>query len=182
MGGEGALLRPCMHTRHSGSPATCAPLTWQASIGCNFTARVCITRHNPLCPCLCTAVRPFAVSDPSPNLQESLTNFGINSAALAILSFLVYRDLQAQKKATSVTSREEELGRLLVRGCSNQSQQVKLCKSNWHTSRCEQAELQVPWRRLSDTLPMTPQLLQLFRGTQQHVPLAPVIFCLCIMQ
>lgn len=75
-----------------------------------------------LCCCLCTAVRPFAVSDPPLHLQESLTNFGINSAALAILSFLVYRDLQAQKKATSVTSREEELGRLLVSGCSTQSQ------------------------------------------------------------
>jgi hypothetical protein len=48
-------------------------------------------------------------------VQESLTNFGINSAAVAVLGFLVYRDLQAQKKATSVTKREEELSRLLVR-------------------------------------------------------------------
>jgi hypothetical protein len=48
-------------------------------------------------------------------LQESLTNFGINTAALAILSFLVLRDLNEQKKATSITKREEELGRLLVR-------------------------------------------------------------------
>jgi hypothetical protein len=59
---------------------------------------------------LCLEPLPFC-------LQESLTNFGINSTALAILSFLVYRDLQAQKKATSVTSREEELGRLLVSRC-----------------------------------------------------------------
>jgi hypothetical protein len=44
-----------------------------------------------------------------------LTNFGVNTAALAILSFIVLRDLNEQKKATSITKREEELGRLLVR-------------------------------------------------------------------
>jgi hypothetical protein len=38
----------------------------------------------------------------------------VNSAAVVILGFLVWRDLQAQQKATSVTKREEELGRLLV--------------------------------------------------------------------
>lgn len=49
-----------------------------------------------------------------PPLQESLTNFGVNFAAVVILGFLVWRDLQAQNKVTSVTKREEELGRLLV--------------------------------------------------------------------
>jgi hypothetical protein len=50
----------------------------------------------------------------APDLAESVTNLGVNVAALAVLSALVARDLQAREKAAKVTSREEELGRLLV--------------------------------------------------------------------
>eukprot|EP00775_Hariotina_reticulata_P014332 gene14332-58_t len=50
----------------------------------------------------------------APDLTESLTNLGVNVAAVAVLSFLVGRDLQAGQKAQKVTSREEELSRLLI--------------------------------------------------------------------
>lgn len=50
----------------------------------------------------------------APDLTQSITNLGINVAAIAVLSFLVLRDLQAREKDTRVTSREEALGRLLV--------------------------------------------------------------------
>jgi hypothetical protein len=50
--------------------------------------------------------------------QESLTNFAINSTAVAVLGFLVWRDLQEQVKVRRRTEREEGLGRLLVRCCA----------------------------------------------------------------
>jgi hypothetical protein len=50
----------------------------------------------------------------APDLTESLTNLGINAAAVAVFGFLVARDLQSKERDTRVTNREEELGRLLV--------------------------------------------------------------------
>ncbi|GFH31856.1 acetylglucosaminyltransferase, partial [Haematococcus lacustris] len=46
----------------------------------------------------------------APDLTETLQNFGINSVAVAILGFLVYRD--SKQKADRITDREETLGRL----------------------------------------------------------------------
>ncbi|KAJ9527361.1 hypothetical protein QJQ45_025630 [Haematococcus lacustris] len=48
----------------------------------------------------------------APDLTETLQNFGINSVAVAILGFLVYRDVQSKQKADHITDREETLGRL----------------------------------------------------------------------
>ncbi|WIA22086.1 hypothetical protein OEZ85_004429 [Tetradesmus obliquus] len=50
----------------------------------------------------------------APDLTETLTNLGINGAAVAVFGFLVLRDLQSKERDTRVTSREEELGRLLI--------------------------------------------------------------------
>lgn len=63
----------------------------------------------------CRLAAAIRGGDGAPDLTESVTNLGVNVAALAVLSFLVGRDLQAREKAQKVTSREEELGRLLVR-------------------------------------------------------------------
>lgn len=52
----------------------------------------------------------------APDLTESLTNLGVNLGALAVLVFLLSRDLKDRDKAAQVTEREEALGRLLVRG------------------------------------------------------------------
>ncbi|KIY97927.1 hypothetical protein MNEG_10037 [Monoraphidium neglectum] len=51
----------------------------------------------------------------APPLTESLTNLGVNSAALAILVFLLVRDLRGKEADEKVTSREEALSRLLVK-------------------------------------------------------------------
>ena len=51
----------------------------------------------------------------APPLAESLTNLGINSAALAVLTFLLIRDLRGREADVKVTRREEALSRLLVR-------------------------------------------------------------------
>ncbi len=51
----------------------------------------------------------------APDLNESLTNLAINGAALAVLSFLLVRDLRARDKDAAVTAREEALSRLLVK-------------------------------------------------------------------
>ena len=53
----------------------------------------------------------------APDLQETVQNFGINSAALAVLGFFVYRDVSAQARDQAVIKREEALGRLQVGGC-----------------------------------------------------------------
>ncbi|KAG2498001.1 hypothetical protein HYH03_004260 [Edaphochlamys debaryana] len=50
----------------------------------------------------------------APELTESLTNFGINSAAVAVLSFLLYRDISSKQQAVKITTREELLGRLQI--------------------------------------------------------------------
>jgi hypothetical protein len=56
----------------------------------------------------------FKGGEGAPDLTESLTNLGINGAAVVLFGFLVARDLQSKERDTRVTSREEELGRLLV--------------------------------------------------------------------
>eukprot|EP00879_Flechtneria_rotunda_P008535 GHRR01008942.1.p1 GENE.GHRR01008942.1~~GHRR01008942.1.p1 ORF type:complete len:328 (+),score=78.40 GHRR01008942.1:90-1073(+) len=56
----------------------------------------------------------FRGGEGAPDLTETLTNLGINSTALAVLGFLVLRDLQARDKEMRVTRREEELGRLQI--------------------------------------------------------------------
>ncbi|KAG2446119.1 hypothetical protein HXX76_000718 [Chlamydomonas incerta] len=50
----------------------------------------------------------------APELNETLTNLGINTAAVAVLSFLVYRDVSSKQAELRVTTREEGLGRLQV--------------------------------------------------------------------
>ncbi|PRW20574.1 LOW PSII ACCUMULATION chloroplastic [Chlorella sorokiniana] len=56
----------------------------------------------------------LAGGEGAPDLQETLQNFGVNSAALAVLGFFVYRDVAAQRRDQAVIEREESLGRLLV--------------------------------------------------------------------
>jgi hypothetical protein len=51
----------------------------------------------------------------APDLQETLQNFGINAAALAVLGFFVSRDVAAQRRDQAVIEREEALARLQVR-------------------------------------------------------------------
>ncbi len=53
----------------------------------------------------------------APDLTESLTNLGINTAAVAVLSWLVWRDVSSKQAELRVTTREEGLGRLQVRVC-----------------------------------------------------------------
>jgi hypothetical protein len=50
----------------------------------------------------------------APPLTESLTNLAVNSGALAVLVFLLLRDLAGRERDLRVTQREEGLGRLLV--------------------------------------------------------------------
>ncbi|KAL4422500.1 hypothetical protein ABPG75_008697 [Micractinium tetrahymenae] len=50
----------------------------------------------------------------APDLQETVQNFGINSAALAVLGFFVYRDVATARRDQAVVEREEALARLQV--------------------------------------------------------------------
>jgi tetratricopeptide (TPR) repeat protein len=50
----------------------------------------------------------------APPLAESLTNLAVNAGALAVLGFLLLRDLAGRERDLAVTRREEGLGRLLV--------------------------------------------------------------------
>jgi hypothetical protein len=50
----------------------------------------------------------------APDLTETLKNFTINAAALALLSWLFVRDFQGSEKDKRIVDREEALGRLLV--------------------------------------------------------------------
>ncbi|GAX77479.1 hypothetical protein CEUSTIGMA_g4923.t1 [Chlamydomonas eustigma] len=50
----------------------------------------------------------------APDLTETLQNFAINSAVLAVLGVLLYRDAQAKQRALQVSDREELLSRLQV--------------------------------------------------------------------
>lgn len=56
----------------------------------------------------------LAGGEGAPPLSESLTNLGVNVAALAVFGTLVARDLAARDKDTRITAREEELSRLLI--------------------------------------------------------------------
>lgn len=49
------------------------------------------------------------------DLTQSLQNFAINSAALTIFGFLVYRDWSKEQVDQQQIKREEELGKLQVR-------------------------------------------------------------------
>lgn len=60
------------------------------------------------------AVYPPAGGEGAPDLQETVQNFGINSAALAVLGFFVYRDVAAARRDQAVVEREEALARLQV--------------------------------------------------------------------
>ncbi|KAG2448651.1 hypothetical protein HYH02_006008 [Chlamydomonas schloesseri] len=50
----------------------------------------------------------------APDLNESLTNLGINTAAVALLSWLLWRDISSKQAEMKITTREEGLGRLQV--------------------------------------------------------------------
>lgn len=62
---------------------------------------------------LLTASHPAAAAGDG-DLQESLINFSINAAALAVFGFLVYRDYSKQQQDIRQIEREEALGRLQV--------------------------------------------------------------------
>lgn len=51
----------------------------------------------------------------APDLAETAKNFGINAAATVAFAFLLWRDLQADKKAQEVVAKEEELSSLEIR-------------------------------------------------------------------
>ena len=59
----------------------------------------------------------FAGGEGAPELNETLLNVGINSAALAVLGFFLLRDLRGQQSDRKIVEREESLARLQVR-CS----------------------------------------------------------------
>ena len=70
---------------------------------------------------MCAPARPThllaAAGGPgAPDLNESLINFAINSAALAALSWVFARDLRSQSRDRRVVEREEALARLQVTG------------------------------------------------------------------
>lgn len=50
----------------------------------------------------------------APDLNETLQNFGINAAAVAVFSFLLYRDFAGQRKDQTIVEREETLAALQV--------------------------------------------------------------------
>ncbi|EFJ44781.1 acetylglucosaminyltransferase [Volvox carteri f. nagariensis] len=50
----------------------------------------------------------------APDLNESLTNLGVNSVAVAVLSYLLYRDVSQKQEAVRITTREELMGRLQI--------------------------------------------------------------------
>ena len=52
--------------------------------------------------------------DGAPELEETLKNFAINSAAVTVLGIILNRDLKKQRADKSVIEREESLSRLQV--------------------------------------------------------------------
>jgi hypothetical protein len=56
----------------------------------------------------------LAGGDGAPDLTETLQNLGINGAAVALLGFIVSRDLAASERDKQVVKSEEALGRLQV--------------------------------------------------------------------
>lgn len=59
-------------------------------------------------------VKALQGGEGAPELAETVQNFGINSGVLALLLFLLWRDLQTKSRDEKVTEREEEMGRLLL--------------------------------------------------------------------
>lgn len=74
------------------------------------------------CPSVTMCLLPTATTTTTaggpdaPDLNESLTNLGINVTAVAVLSWLVYRDVSSKQAELRITTREEGLGRLQVGG------------------------------------------------------------------
>ncbi len=60
--------------------------------------------------------RSAAGGEGAPDLPETLQNAAINAAAVALLGTLVANDLRSKAKDVQVTTREETLGMLQVRG------------------------------------------------------------------
>lgn len=56
----------------------------------------------------------FGGAPDPPDLQETLTNFGVNLVATVVLLAIVSRDLKAKKRDEDNVRKEEELGRLQV--------------------------------------------------------------------
>ena len=50
----------------------------------------------------------------APDLGESVRNFGINSTAVAVLTFLFLRELKQGKEQLKIVEEEEDMGKLLV--------------------------------------------------------------------
>lgn len=63
------------------------------------------------------ALRAEAGGDDAPELTETLTNLAINGAAVAVLGWVVRRDLTTSDRDKKVVVREESLARLQVSSC-----------------------------------------------------------------
>lgn len=50
----------------------------------------------------------------APDVTDSAQNFGINAAALALLGYLLYRDITSQRRDQQIVEREEDLAALQV--------------------------------------------------------------------
>ncbi|GLC51467.1 hypothetical protein PLESTB_000505700 [Pleodorina starrii] len=59
-------------------------------------------------------VKSIAGGPDAPDLTESLTNLGVNTVAVAVLSYLLYRDVSQKQEAVRITTREEVMGRLQI--------------------------------------------------------------------
>ena len=58
---------------------------------------------------------PPAATPGTGDLTQAAQNFAINSAAVAVCGYLLYRDYSQQQKDQQQIAREETLGRLQVR-------------------------------------------------------------------
>ena len=56
----------------------------------------------------------FAGGEGAPDLNETLTNLAVNAGGLAVLSWLVSRDITAQGRDREIIAREEELAKLQI--------------------------------------------------------------------
>lgn len=59
----------------------------------------------------------MAGGEGAPDLQETLQNFAINSAAVAVFGFIFNRDINKQRSDKATIEREESLARLQVCFC-----------------------------------------------------------------
>lgn len=56
----------------------------------------------------------FAGGEGAPDLNETLTNLAVNAGGLAVLSWLVSRDIAAQGRDREIIAREEEIAKLQI--------------------------------------------------------------------